>query len=377
MVAVQRVQTPQQWKEFQAVPWRVYRDDPNWVPAPGLAERRLLDPRHNPFFEHADMACWTARRGRETCGRIAAIIDRNYNQFQQEQVGFFGFFEFPDDLEVAGGLFQTAQEWLGKQGMKCVRGPVSPSTNYECGLLVQGFETAPVILMAYNRPYYPAIYERLGLARARDLLAYWFDLTAELPAKAHKAAERARRWPGLRVRGLDPRRLNEEIARAQVVYNRAWEPNWGFVPMTDAEWQFLAREFRPLLQPELALFAEVDGDPIGFLLALPDVNPVLQGLRRWWWPWTYLRLGLGSWKVPAARLILMGMVPDFQNLGVAAILYEELYQRSMKRGYRGVEFSWVLEDNTLANRSAVAMGARLYKTYRLYEKAVPATESVA
>lgn len=373
-LVVEPVQTRRQWRQFQAVPWRVYRDDPHWVPAPGAAERKLLEPKRNPFFEHARMQCWLARRGAEPCGRIAAIVDDNYNQFQQERAGFFGFFEFEEDLDVAGALLQAAREWVAQQGMSVLRGPVNPSTNYECGLLIDGFDAPPVILMAYNRPYYPAFYEQLGLVKARDLFAYWFEFSSGFARKAHRAAERARQTPGLRIRTLDPRRLSEEIRRAQAVYDRAWQPNWGFVPMTAAEWQFLAREFRPLLQADLGYFAEVDGDAVGFALALPDINPVLQGLRQWWWPLVYAKLGLGTWKVPTARLALMGMVPEYQNLGVAALLYEELFRRGQALGYQSLEFSWILEDNILTNRTAVAMGARRYKSYRLYEMALPGTE---
>lgn len=370
MLLIERVATPRHWREFLDLPWQVYQNDPCWVPPIRSAERRLLDPRTNPFFDHAEMACFVARRGNVVCGRIAAIIDHSYNSFHQEKTGFFGFFEVRRDYDAAAALLQAARTWVGAQGMAVLRGPVSPSTNYESGTLIEGFDSSPVILMSYNPGYYAEFFQRFGLAKARDLYAWWFDLPGGLPPRAHKVAERARRTPGLVIRPLDIEHLEDEIVRARTIFDSAWQRNWGFVPLSDEEWLFLAREFRPILQPELVLMAEVHGRPAGFVLTLPDVNPVLKGLKTWSWPLVYLKLGLGLYRPRVARLAMLGMVPAFQNLGFAALLYEELYRRAQALGYRACEFSWVLEDNVLANRSAEAMGARRYKTYRIYETSV-------
>jgi len=369
VLTIEPVQTRQQQREFRKLPWRLYRDDPHWVPTPGPSERRLLDSARNPFFQHARMACWLARRGREVCGRIAAIIDDNHNHFHQEQAGAFGFFEVAQDYEAAAGLLGAAREWVAHQGMKVLRGPMSPSTNFECGLLVEGFGSSPLVMMSYNPPYYADYCERFGLVKARNLYAYWLDLTSPLPELARRAATRAVR-AGVRFRCLDLRREKEEIARLRAVYDQAWERNWGFVPLTDAEWAYLAEELRPLLRPELVVFAEAADRVVGMVLAVPNVNPVLQGLRSWRWPWTYLRLGLGLWKTPVLRLLLVGVVPEYHNLGVGPALYEELYQQARRLGYDAVEISWVLEENTMANRSCQAVGGRRYKTYRIYEMPV-------
>ncbi len=352
-------------RAFRRAPWRVYRDDPNWVPAPGASERRLLDERANPFFRHARMSRWLARRGSEVRGRIAAIIDENHLRYHRDKVGFFGFFEALDE-EAARGLLAAARSWLRGQGMKRMRGPASPSLNYECGLLVDGFGSPPAILMAYNPPAYAAYFQRFGLAKARDLYAYRLDLAKPLPDVVGRAAERARR-SGVQVRPLERRRLRQEVRRIQAVFEGAWRNNWGFVPPTDEEWAYLAEEFGPLLYPDLVLFAEAGGETAGLALALPDVNPVLQGLKTWRWPLAYLRLGLGMWKAEVARVALLGVVPGHQSVGVGAALYEELHRRARSGGYRAAEISWVLEDNHLANRSAEAVGARREKTYRLYE----------
>ena len=270
-------------------------------------------------------------------------------------------------------LLRTVRAWASSLGMTRLRGPFSPSINHECGLLVDGFEASPRIMMTYNPPVYAQYLEQFGLAKVRDLYAYWFDVAGGLPEKAYRVAERVRKTAGLTVRSLDLKRLKEEIQRARAVFDQGWASNWGFVPLTEKEWDFLAEEFRPLLHPDLVLLAEIQGQPAGFLLALPDVYPVLKGLKRWWWPWVYAQLGLGLWKVPAIRIALLGLAPEFQNLGLAALLYTEILKRASRLGYTGAEFSWILEDNVMANRACQAMSGQRYKTYRIYEMAVKET----
>ncbi len=364
-----RVETQPQWGEFLDLPWRVYRDDPHWVPPLRMAEQRLLDPKVNPFFRHAELVAWLARRDGRPVGRIAGIIDDNHNRFHNETTGFFGFFEALDE-EAAHALLSAVRDWVKAKGMNRLRGPFSPSINHECGLLIEGFGASPQILMTYNPPVYAEYLEHFGLGKVRDLFAYWFVVHEGLPEKAFRVAERARRTPGLTVRGVDLRRIKEEISRAREVFDKGWAGNWGFVPLTEAEWDFLAEEFRPLLHSDLVLLAEVNGKPAGFLLAFPDVYPVLKGLRKWWWPWVYVQLGTGWWKASDLRIALLGLAPDYQSLGLAAVLYEEIFRRAKALGIRGAEFSWILEDNVMANRACTAMGGRRYKTYRLYEMAV-------
>jgi GNAT superfamily N-acetyltransferase len=316
------------------------------------------------------MCAWLARRGGEVRGRVAAIVDEHHLRRHRDGVGFFGFFEVLDDPEVARELLGAARGWLRGKGMKRMRGPASPSLNYECGLLVDAFDSPPVILMPYNPPAYADYFERSGLAKARDLYAYRLDLEAPLPDVVGRAAERARR-SGLRIRPAERARLREELARCREVFEGAWQDNWGFVPLTEEEWGYLGEEFGTLLYPELMLFAEHDGRTVGLAVALPDVNPVLRGLRTWHWPLSYLRLGLGLWKAELARLTLLGVVPGHQSVGVGAALYQELHRGARSVGYRAAEISWVLEDNVRANRSAEALGARRYKTYRMYETSIP------
>jgi GNAT superfamily N-acetyltransferase len=368
-MVVELVRTRSEWAEFLDLPWRLYRADPHWVPPLRVAEQRLLDPHVNPFFRHAELTAWLVRRNGTAVGRIAGVVDQIHNRIHNEEAGFFGFFEAADG-DAAECLLGTVRDWARQRGLTVLRGPFNPSINHECGLLVDGFDASPRIMMTYNPPSYAEYLEHFGLRKARDLYAYWFDVAAGLPEKAHRVAERARQTPGLTVRGLDLRRLKEEVGRARQVFDQAWAKNWGFVPLTDEEWDFMATEFRPLLHPDLVLLAEIENKPVGFLLALPDIYPVLQGLKRWWWPWVYLQLGLGWWRVPTLRIALLGLTPDHQSLGLAAVLYEEIFRRGTALGYRGGEFSWILEDNQMANRACVAMGGRRYKTYRIYEMSV-------
>jgi GNAT superfamily N-acetyltransferase len=372
MLTIESVQTRRQWREFRRIPWRVYQDDPLWVPAPDLAEKRLFDPARNPFFQHARMSCWLARRDGEAYGRVAAIIDDNHNRVHREAAGFFGFFEVEEDDEAAAGLLGAARDWLARQGMTVLRGPANPSMNYECGLLVDGFDRPPVVMMTYNPGYYAAFCERFGLVKARDLFAYEFDLLAPAP-EAYRRVMALAEDSGLSFRSLDLRRQPEEVARIRAVYHQAWEHNWGFVPLTDQEWDYLAEEFRSLIEPELVIFAQQDDRLLGLLLALPDVNEVLRGLRTWHWPLTYLRLGLGLWRARTARVVLVGVLPEYIHLGVGAALYAHAYRQMRKLGYEALEFSWVLEDNALANRTCEAVGGRRYKTYRIYEMPINAS----
>jgi GNAT superfamily N-acetyltransferase len=366
---VEQVKSPAQRTQFLDLTWRLYKHDPLWVPTPRMAEEKLLCQKQNPFFHHAEMTMWLARRGREVVGRIAGIVDHNHNCVHQEKTGFFGFFEAQDG-ETANALLKTVRDWTAARGLDRLRGPFNPSINHECGLLVDGFNASPRIMMTYNPLVYAVYLEQFGMTKARDLHAYWFDVAGGLPEKAHRVAERARQTPGLKVRGLDFRHLRQEIERARQVFEKAWVNNWGFVPLTDAEWDFLAKEFRPLLHQDLVLLAEIDDKPVGFLLAMPDICPVLKGLRRWWWPAVYAQLATGWWKVPAIRIMLLGLSPEHQSLGLAAVLYEEIFRRGPALGYSGAEFSWILEDNHMANRACVAMGGQRYKTYRIYEMKV-------
>ncbi|HXF68839.1 MAG TPA: hypothetical protein VNK89_03455 [Thermoflexus sp.] len=374
MLTIRECRTPAERRAFVTFPWRVYRGDPYWVP-PLISERMaFFDPRRNPFYQHAEVALFMAQRDGEPVGTIAAVINHQHNAFHNEQVGFFGAFEVLPDREAAYALLSTARDWVRARGMTALRGPATFSTNEECGLLIEGFNDPPRILMTYNPPYYRDFIESFGFQKAMDLYAY--ELTVEVfnwPEKLVRVVEKLKSRAKFRIRPGNIRRFREELDRIKKVYNSAWERNWGFVPLTDAEIEHMAAQLIQFVDPDLVLIAEVDGEPIGFSLTLPDLNQALHkayprpGVPEWW---TLLKL-LYYWKVrrvvDTIRVMAMGVVEAWRAQGVSALFYYETAKAALPKGYRRAEMSWVLENNLMMNRDIQAMGGRIYKIYRIYE----------
>lgn len=374
MLTIQECRTPAERRAFVTFPWRVYRGDPYWVP-PLIGERMIFfDPQRNPFYQHAEVALFMARRDGEPVGTIAALINHQHNAFHNERVGFFGAFEVLPDREAAHALLATARDWVRSRGMTALRGPATFSTNEECGLLIEGFNDPPRILMTYNPPYYRDFIESFGFQKAMDLYAY--ELTVEVfnwPEKLVRVVEKLKSRAKFRVRRADIRRFREELDRIKKVYNSAWERNWGFVPLTDAEIEHMAAQLIQFVDPDLVFIAEVDEEPIGFSLTLPDMNQALRkayprpGVPEWW---TLLKL-LYYWKVrrvvDTIRVFAMGVVESWRSQGVSALFYYETAKAALPKGYRRAEMSWVLENNLMMNRDIQAMGGRIYKIYRIYE----------
>jgi GNAT superfamily N-acetyltransferase len=357
-------------------PFTLYQGDQSWVP-PLIEERRdFLDPKKNPFFEHARYQLFLARRAGTVVGTIGAVVDDNHNQTHAERAGAFGFFETIDDQAVADALLNAAEEWVRGQGMTIIRGPLSFSTNQECGLLIDGFDEPPMVMMTYNRRYYATLIERHGYAKAMDLFAYIGDLDERLneaPPKVFHAAEKAARKSGIRVRKAEMRHFSKEIQLVKQVYNQAWERNWGFVPMTEHEFDHLAAGLKPVLDPNLIFIAETsDGTPIGVSIALPDLHQAL----RWsggghMFPFGLLKFLWHKRRVNQIRLIIMGVVEEYRGRGIDAIFYIETARAGLARGYKRIEGSWILETNTMMNRIIERLGGKRYKTYRVYEKPLP------
>ncbi|QWK10606.1 MAG: GNAT family N-acetyltransferase [Thermoflexus hugenholtzii] len=374
MLTIQECRTTAERRAFVTFPWRVYRNDPHWVP-PLISERMaFFDPQRNPFYQHAEVALFMARRDGEPVGTIAALINHQHNAFHNEQVGFFGAFEVLPDREAAHALLATARDWVRERGMTALRGPATFSTNEECGLLIEGFDDPPRILMAYNPPYYRDFIERFGFQKAMDLYAY--ELTVEVfnwPEKLVRVVEKLKSRAKFRVRPGNIRRFREELDRIKKVYNSAWERNWGFVPLTDAEIEHMAAQLIRFVDPDLVFIAEVDDEPIGFSLTLPDLNQALRkayprpGVPEWW---TLIKL-LYYWKVrrvvDTIRVLAMGVVESWRAQGVSALFYYETAKAALPKGYRRAEMSWILENNLMMNRDIRTMGGRLYKIYRMYE----------
>jgi len=360
---------------FVKFPWTIYRDDPNWVP-PLVTERRAyIDLEKNPFFEHTDAAFFLAERpDGEVIGTIAATVDHNYNAFQEVQVGWFGLFEVIEEYAVAEALLSTARDWVRDQGMSAILGPVNLSTNAEYALLIEGFDSPPVVMMTYNPPYYAEFIERFGFGKARDLYAYLFEaasLSRNLPRKLVRAAEVTLQKGKIRVRKVNMRDWDNEVQRAKAIYNSAWVKLWGFVPMTDAEFEHLAQGLKSILDPDLLFLAE-DGDrPVGVSVGLPDVNQALlkahPGPSRRSVPWTLLKFLRYRRRITTWRGLIMGVIEEYRGQGIEAALFMESGNASLAKGYTHCEGSLVLEDNTMMNRLARRLGGQPYKTYRIYE----------
>lgn len=370
---IESPQTKAELMEFIKLPWQIYRNDAHWVP-PLIVERKgFLDREENPFFKHADVVLYLARRNGQTVGRIAGIVNHNHVEYHQEKAGFFGLFECVKDQEVARALLDEVREWLKSKGMEIMRGPANFSSNEDWGFLLEGFDSRPVIMMPYNPPYYLELVKSYGLIKAKDLYAYFIDETLPTPPRVVRMAENIKRKEEITVRSLDLKRFDQEVQGIKQMYNSAWSKNWGFIPMTDEEFDHLAKSLKQIVDPHMVFIAEVDGKPAGFSLALPDFNQVLARLNGRLFPIGIIKL---LWhakikrKIDGVRIITMGVVPEFQKRGIDTVFYLETYNVGVKRGYRWAEMSWILEDNTLMNRMLKLLGAKLYKKYRVCEMTI-------
>lgn len=355
--------------QFIRFPWAVYEGNPNWVP-PLISDMEFVLGEENPFFHHAEAACFLARNNGNVVGRIAAIIDRNHINTHKEQAGFFGFFECLPDPAIACGLLDTASAWLKERDIEIMRGPMNPSTNDECGFLLEGFDSPPMIMMPYTPSYYLDYMERCGLVKSKDLYAYLSiikDVSAGGRLERLAAGVRAR-VPGLTVRPANMKDFSHELKIVKEIYNSAWSHNWGFVPMTDEEISSMAKRLKPLIVPELLIMAEVNGAPAAFYMAVPDYNQVLRRVNGRLGPVGLLKFLWYSRKITDVRVLTMGVKEEYRKKGIEGILYLEGLNAISKRGYARAELSWILEDNLLMRRACENMGGKLYKKYRIYEK---------
>lgn len=358
-----------QRRAFFHLPWRIYRGNPAWVPPLLVQVKESLDTRKNPFYHHAQLKLFLALKDGRPAGRVAAIVNGPHNEFHNEKVGFFGFFECIDDHAVAAALLGRAKEWLASQGMTVFRGPANPSTNHDCGLLVDAFELPAHVMMPYNPPYYATLLEGYGLCKARDLYAYRIT-TGQLGPEFFRLADRIAKRAGVQVRPLDMKHFDDEARLIQQVYNDAWERNWGFVPVDDAEFGYLAKQMKQVLEPSMAVIGFIDGKPAGFSLTLPNINEILITMNGRLLPFGIFKLMMGARKIKSCRNLLMGIVPECRKLGLDIVLYKHTFEAGIKLGYTWGELSWILEDNAEMRRVLEKIGARVYKTYRFYEMAM-------
>ncbi|HEV2972254.1 MAG TPA: GNAT family N-acetyltransferase [Pirellulales bacterium] len=366
-------------RQFLRFPWRVYADDPVWI-APLLIERKdFINPRKHPFYQHGAAVPFVAYRHGQAIGRILASDDPLFNAHHEDNAGCFGMFESIDEPDVAHALLDAAAEWLARRGRTRMMGPIDYSMNYGCGLLIEGFETPPRVMMNHNPPYYRPLLESWGLTKAKDLYAWWFDSDNRID-RWRPRVERAVARSGVTVRPLRRKDLPAEILRCRAIYNEAWRDNWGDVPMTLAEFEYLAKFLLHLAIPDLLLMAEVKGRPVAFSMTLPDFNEAARSLNgrlfHYGLPIGLVRFWRNLKRVKTARLLALGVVPEYRRRGIAELLILRTFDYGAKQmGVTGAELSWTLEDNALINRTIEAVGGRRYKTYRIFERSIPCSHS--
>jgi GNAT superfamily N-acetyltransferase len=360
-------------RRFIDLPYRLHARDPLWVPPLRRDVETLLSRSKNPFFEHAEAEYFVAERADEVVGRIAAISNRLHNETHNDRVGFFGFFECVDDQGVADALLAAAAQWCSQRGHDVLRGPASFSVNDECGLLVEGFDTPPVLMMPHNPRYYVRLLEDARFSKAKDLLCYEGQKpTGDAADRVSRAAELMQRRYGITLRRLDLANFDREVERIKQLYNDAWERNWGFVPMTDRELDHLAEQFKPVVLPDLVAFAEKDGKTIGFSIALPDLNVAFRQNRSG----GFLRgvvtalFMLKTKRISRLRVLLLGVIPEYRGKGLDAALYHWIWKKAIANRIYWGEAGWILEDNAAMNAGMVKLGWRHYKTYRLYDRSL-------
>ncbi len=355
--------------EFIDLPWRIYADYPNWVPPLKKEVRRMLDSHKHPFWQFSERVLFLARRGSEIVGRIAGIIDRHNNEFHNEKMGAWGFFECADEPAAAAALFSSVEAWVRSKGMTFMRGPLSPSTNYEVGLLVEGFDYPPALMMPYTPQYYPGLVESCGFSKEKDLLAFLIDGEYQLPDWMNRLAEKMANKKGIRIRLYRPKEEDAEFALIREIYNDAWADNWGFVPLSEDEMRDIQKNVMEFADPDLAFFIYYEDEPAAFCLIFPDMNPLLKHLNG--------RIGLPGLlkalmykrEIQGLRLLMLGIKEKYRQLGLPMLAFHHICEIVRKKEkYHSLEIGWTLEDNDAVNSLIEEAGAKRYKKYRIFRK---------
>ncbi len=375
-VTITTVTSARDLRRFIDLPWAIYDPEtfPQWVPPLKLMVRDALDTRRNPFYRQATRELFLAWRDGRVVGRIAAIENRAHNAFHGDRVGFFGFFEAFNDPEAVRALLDTAAAWIRGRGLDVMRGPMSPSTNHDCGLLIDGFATPPTFMTTWNPPYYQALLEGAGMTKAKDLFGYFIPMADDgfdLPPQFAAHAERARAQHALTFRDVNLRDWDNELERCWGIYNAAWERNWGFIPLSKDEFVHIARELKLLLIPQFAFVAEVAGEAVGFMIVVPDFNVLFKRIRTGrLFPFGWLTLLLGKRQLRSGRVMLLGVAPAFRSRSIFQLFTHEVFRRGKAFQATGAEASWILEDNRLMTKPMETIGAPAYKVWRVYESSL-------
>ena len=370
-LSVVEVRSRTEGDQFIKFPWRIYRNDPAWVPPLIIERKAFLDRKRHSFYQHGNAALFLAKRNGEIVGRIMASDDPSYNALHQSNVGCFGLFESTDDVDVAAALLERAAEWLRRRGRSEIMGPIDYSTNYVCGLLIDGFQHPPTVLTAHNPPYYARLIEACGFEKVKDWYAWWFNPDNAPVSRLRRLVDARARKTSVKIRPIDLRRLGDESQRLAAVFNEAWKNNWGFVPFTQAEAKNMATEMRPIIDPRMTLIAEIDNAPVAFVICVPDINVALHRingrLTRFGLPIGLIKLLYHRRKIRTVRFVALGVLEKYRRAGIAEMLVLQVMEEGASRGFKG-ELSMTLEDNVMINRFVEAIGAQRYKTYRIFKR---------
>lgn len=363
-VNIRPVRGERELAAFVELPWQVYRDCHWWVPPLRKEVRELLDTAKNPFWQHAERELFAAWEDGRVVGRIAAITDRNHDAMHEERAGFFGFFECLEDYRYAEPLFAAARDWCASRGAAFLRGPASPSSNDEYGFLLEGYSSRPVVMMPYNPPYYVKYAERFGFTKAKDLWSLIKCTHSGIPDRLERMMKRIKRTSRFTIRAFDPKHFDRDVAIIKQIYNGAWERNWGFVPLTEAEMDAAAKKLRDFIDPRLIIIGEFEGRPAGIALSLPNVNEVLVHLDGRLGPLEVLKFLWHRRRIRGMRCVLGGCLKEFRQTGLIAELFYETFRNAEGR-YEWGELGWNLEDNDLINAFDTEIGGQVYKKYRV------------
>jgi len=363
------VDTKEGKKEFLEFPYSLYENDEYWVPPLRMEQKKLLDTDKNPFYDNAEIELFLVYNNGKLVGRIAAIIDHRYNDYHDAKTGFFGFFECINRERSAQLMFRVVEEWLRSRGMKEMMGPVNPGMMDEIGILVKGFQKYPSILMPYHKEYYDPLLKSIGLEKAMDLLTYEVNQDNVDRERMSRAVEIVkRRLPDIRIRKIRLKKIDEEIKIIQEIFNEAWKDNWGFIPLSEAEFKYLAKDLKAVVDDNYAHIAEVKGEPVAFSVALPDYNQILKNMNGNLFPFGFLKILFNRRKITKIRTALMGVKPDYQGKGIDALLHRESIENGLRYNKYASEIGWILENNIQMNRVAEKIGGEHDKTYRMYQK---------
>ena len=368
------VQSNKDLLKFIKFPFKLYKDNSSWV-APLISDQKtFFNPAKNPYFKHSEVQLFLAYKDNEIVGRISAQTNTNHNKIHKDKIGFFGFFECIDDQEVANSLFDAAKEWIKTKGMDTMRGPASFSVNDECGLLINAFDKSPIVMMTYNPEYYIKLFENCGFEKSMDLLAYNAEVKPP-PERLKKLSDKIENRGHFTVRNLktkNKKKLREDIEKIFIIYETAWSDNWGYVPMSADEFDLLVDSLLPIILPELIFIAEIDGEAVGLSVTLPDYNYVLKKMKGRMLPLGWLKFLLNKNKIPGVRVVIMGVLDEYKGRGIDVVMYCKTHEvaQDHKIPFKQAEFSWILESNTMMNKIAATLDAKVYKTYRMYDKPI-------